>query len=240
MKPSKTLLSGLICLLFVACSSDGPELNQADEWIVEYCATFQSIPIENKQSFIIWCETHESLMQYSIPSRDSGSFSYESASVLKWAETTTSEAEAIQKVNDFHSIIGNNRLTTSGAKYRKYDPRFVGPWKVTFLEEFSYMHNNSEDFNKWYYENLQYLHESSFLVSEPKYQWEYPSPQNSFDFYNKSIYGHLTWVLEIQRASEKEIKELVIRFQSFSMVDNNRYDTFIADYSPITASKTFP
>ncbi|ROT10385.1 hypothetical protein ED388_04480 [Muribaculaceae bacterium Isolate-007 (NCI)] len=232
----------IMCLMLASCSSDEPDIVQADTWIVEYAASFTSVKPENQQSFLRWCETHEDLIQYTIPSQDLCSFSYKSASVLKWTEITTSEIEAKQKVNDFNSIIGDNSLTTHGANYRKCEPQFNGPWGITFVEMFYLMHNNSDNFNKWYDENLSNLRSSSFLLSTTSFQWEYPSAQSAFSFYGKSLCGNLQWYVEIPKASELEIQYLVKHFQSFSIVNNTKdgYDTFVADYSPITPSKIFP
>lgn len=226
----------IICIMLASCSSDEPETVQVDKWIVEYSTSFTSVKPENQQSFLRWCETHEDLIQYSIPSQDLNSFSYTSATALKWTEMTTSELDAKQKVYEFNALIGNNELTTSGASCRKHDPQFIGPWGITLVEMFYLMHNDSDNFNNWYDENLSNLRHSSFMLSAPSFQWEYPSIQTAFSFYEKSLCGTLQWYVEVPKASEREIQHLIKQFQSFSIVDNakNSYDTFVADYSPIS------
>lgn len=181
-------------------------------------------------------------MQYSIPGRDLYSFSYESAIALKWIETTTSETDAVQKAKEFNSVMGKNNLTTAGATYRKYEPEFNGTWRISFVETFSLIHNDSDAFNRWYNDNLSYLQSVSFLLFNQNLQWEYPSTQHASSFYDKSIFGTLTWYVEISNVSEQEVQRRIQQFQSFSIVDNtkNGYDTFVADYSPITSSKAFP
>ena len=232
----------IMCIMLASCSSDEPETAQTDKWIVEYSATYTSVKQENQQSFLRWCETHEDLIQYSIPSQDLNSFSYTSATALKWTDMTTSELDAKRKVDEFNSLIGNNSLTTLGASYRKYEPQINGHWGITFFEKFYRIHNNGENYNKWYDENLSNLRNSSFMLSDPTFHWEYPSAQTAFSFYEKSLCGTLQWYVEIPKASEREIQHLIQQFQSFSIVDNtnNSYDTFVADYSPITPSKKFP
>ncbi len=226
----------VMCIMLASCSSDEPETVQADKWIIEYSASFTSVKPENQHSFLRWCETHEDLIQYSIPSQDLNTFSYTAATALKWTEITTSELDAKQKVDEFNTLIGNNGLSTSGASYHKYEPQFTGPWGITFVEIFYLMHNDSDNFNKWYDENLSNLRHSSFLLSATSAQWEYPSAQSASSYYDKSICGTLQWYVEIPKASESEIQYLIKQYQSFSVVDNekNSYDTFVADYSPIS------
>lgn len=233
---------GILSIFLYGCSSDDPTPMAQDKWLVEYQASGISVNPECINDYLRWCQENEEIMTYSIPARNMPSFSYESTLIIKWLEYVNTEEEAKFKTESFNTLIGKAYNSTLGASYRKFNPQFTGPWRIVYLESFSYIHSNSEDFNKWYDENIQNMIDASFLVSEPNYHWEYPSPQAASDFYGKSICGTLQWSVVIPKASEHELQELTKRFQSFSIIGKtkNQYDTFVADYGPVTSSKTFP
>lgn len=224
---TKLYILSLICVCLCACTSEEP---QADMWVVTFYDLCPREGSPGKIQFLKWCETHEDILLYSIPPRNLPSFSYESALSLKWKKYTTSEAEARQMVNEFNSIVRYEESAT----YRKYNPKYKGPWRIIFQEVFDGVHNDSDAFLKWYDAHREGLYVDFFLVKDGNsFNLEHPDKEKALTYYNKSMAGNLYWGMEIRKASEKEIKNMVNQFQSFSIIDGENFDAFIADYAPI-------
>lgn len=115
---------------------------------------------------------------------------------------------------------------------------YTGPWRIVFEEEFVQIHNDSRDFQNWYSEHLQYLYSSQFLVEGPEYHWEYPTITDTEQFYKISYCGKITWVMEIDKATESDIKTQLKRFESFTIIDKDetKYDNFTANYIKLADS----
>lgn len=223
----KLYILALISILMCGCS-DEP---QADTWVVTLYRGNIFGGSEKTGAFIDWCKTNEDILQSSVPPMQTPSFSYEQSECLLWKKYTHSEAEAQQLVNEFNSIVGE---TYSYAYYRKHDPNFKGPWAIYYKECFVGTHNNSEAFRKWYEEQSKCLKNAIFVVIGEGGGLVYPNEQELLPYYDKSIGGWLEWYTIIPRATEKEIQKMVKEFQALSITDGENYDTFFADYDPLT------
>lgn len=115
---------------------------------------------------------------------------------------------------------------------------YDGPWRIVFEEKFVQIHNDSRDFQNWYSEHLNYLYSSRFLVEEPEYHWEYPTITDTELFYKISYCGIITWVMEIDKATESDIKTQLKRFESFTIIDKDetKHDKFTANYIKLADS----
>lgn len=223
---TKLFILSLICACLCACTLEEP---QADMWVVTFHGLCPRYGNPQRIPFLKWCEAHEDILLNSIPPRNLPSFSYESATSLTWQKYTTSEAEAQQMVNEFNLIEDYEQAAT----YYKYNPKYKRAWRVFFEEGFSGVHNDSDDFLRWYDAHKMNLFQSYFfVVDENSVRMESPLSQNALSYYNKSRSGYLIWGIEV-RASEKEIQKMVNQFQSFSITDGNNYDAFNAYYFPI-------
>lgn len=123
-------------------------------------------------------------------------------------------------------------FTSCGEDEPEYEQN--GDWIVSYTEIYDNTHNDSQEFEVWFNNHLQYFQRAEFsnatsLVSYSKDNGDYIEWQD----YSKWMRGSILWVEIIEDKSEDEVKEICNNFSSFSISDeplSRKYDKFSATY----------
>lgn len=110
------------------------------------------------------------------------------------------------------------------------DAPYNGPWVIVYDEEYSYMHNDSQEFVDWFNLHLNDFVGCKFVKGNTSYQfYDYVE----LDDYKNYPIGYIEWIEIVNRATEDEIKSKVEQFESFTVKDPKsqlNYDIFRAGY----------
>lgn len=141
----------------------------------------------------------------------------------------------MKKLTYLFSIILLCCLSSCAESSEEPEMQYTGPWRIVFDEDFTQIHNDSEEFSDWFQMNYEYLWDACFLVNDSGYEWEYPQHDKVKEYYSKSYCGKVRWIMEIQKADEKYLSHLVKEFESFTIIEDesNCYDKFTASYGPL-------
>lgn len=107
---------------------------------------------------------------------------------------------------------------------------YTGPWMVEYFEEYSYTHNNSPEFIKWFNDHIGCFVRCNFRKGNSMFEF---TDYVELDDYKNYPVGNIEWIEIVDNATEDEIRSKVKRFQDFTIKDpNNRFefDIFEADY----------
>ena len=107
---------------------------------------------------------------------------------------------------------------------------YTGPWVIDYMEEYSYMHNDSPEFEEWFNAHLDCFAGCKFIKGDSYYEFfDYVE----LDDYKNYPKGYIEWIEVINTASEDEIKRMVSEFNDFTIEDPKsqiHYDRFDAVY----------
>lgn len=225
MKRISGLILYILCLVLTSCGADDePESLYTGPWEVTFSHLgLGAIASDDNSGFEEWAESHKDNIVFSLPPLDDPDFSFEN-SLIVWKERVmnTTEESVRGLVNSFCEY-NDDRTTSFGASYQKYDPSYTGPWIIIYNEMLYQCHNNDESYHRWFDE-----HKSEYSCNMA-YPNGYPV---SFEDYLKCQFGFFQWVETIDNISEADIREKIQEFRNFSTPKNffGTYDYFDAYY----------
>ncbi|MDE7411841.1 MAG: hypothetical protein K2M94_07365 [Paramuribaculum sp.] len=106
------------------------------------------------------------------------------------------------------------------------------PWLIYFFENFSLIHNDSQEFKNWLDAHVNSIRFVTFTVDTGDKKIElYPDKSEVESYYSKSISGYISWLIRISNVSEDEVKAICSEFEAFTIEeDKDRYDKFTTQY----------
>ena len=112
---------------------------------------------------------------------------------------------------------------------------YTGPWEIFYTEKYQGIHNESEDFVKWFNEYLPSFDDAYYYSKT----WDasfYTSNETDifgYDLYNQFYIGEIRWIETVSHATEDELQAKVDAFEAFSIPEvnyNRKFDKFTAYY----------
>ncbi|MDE7411843.1 MAG: hypothetical protein K2M94_07375 [Paramuribaculum sp.] len=106
------------------------------------------------------------------------------------------------------------------------------PWLIYFFENFSLIHNDSQEFKNWLDAHVNNIRFVTFTVDTGDKTIElYPDKSEVESYYSKSMSGYISWLVRISNVSEDEVKTICTEFEAFTIEeDKDRYDKFTTQY----------
>lgn len=111
--------------------------------------------------------------------------------------------------------------------------KYTGPWEIVYREVYYGIHNDREEFTKWFNDHLNCFEVAVFENSkEGMYLEAINGDCVMLSDYDEWYSGEIVWVDTIQKATEPEIKEMVSGFESMTIRNSQdrKVDKFAAEY----------
>ncbi len=110
---------------------------------------------------------------------------------------------------------------------------YIGPWIVMYDEDYYGIHNDSEEFNKWFEDHNKFFSEARFVNGLNSWSFDSSTDYPILEDYKHWFSGALIWYEVIPEATESELEKVVKDFEDFSIPPdkNNYYDSFQAIYA---------
>ena len=129
-------------------------------------------------------------------------------------------------------------LTSCSSQEDEPDMSYKGPWRIMFDERVAYIHNDSEDLNKWINKYAIKLWDAQYyVIGEDSSKDKIISGSNTqvIKHYSERFYGYIIWYMDIPTLAEDDLKSMVAEFESFTIMESEtKFDKFTASYWPVT------